>query len=254
MINTIWISTAPRTGSMWLFNVTRGIFRAAGREVLPDDTPQLDEEMVHYANKFACTSQDPNKVWVLKVHNIMRPGLPKSKILTAHRDPRDVCASFKEFMNADFGSSLGCARSMVKYTNTYSNYDPAYLMLVAYHDIETRPAGLIKEIAKFLDVNVTDKDARNLAVKYSRKSVRQIIDKNDKSLRKKLARNKQIDRREIVYFSDSNYRAFDRKTGFQSGHVSQRKTGDWKKIFSETEQNVLNKEFGGWLKEHGYEI
>ena len=29
-VNTIWISTTPRTGSMWIFNVTRKIYKTLG--------------------------------------------------------------------------------------------------------------------------------------------------------------------------------------------------------------------------------
>ena len=253
MINTIWISTAHRTGSMWLFNVTRGIYRLVGRKVEPEDTPHSDEEMIQHATQFAFTSQDQTKVWVLKVHTILRPDLPRSKVLTTHRDPRDVFVSSKEFMKANFDISLGCARRVVSYTDAYKDYSPDYLMLVAYNDIETRPANLIMEIAEFLNIPISEVDAKNLAVKFSRKNVKNIIAKSDKSLNKKLAKKKKIDHREIVCISDSNYRAFDRKTGFQTGHVSQRKTGDWKKTLSKSEQQQLNDEFGSWLKEFGYE-
>ena len=117
-MNTIWISTAPRTGSMWLFNVTREIFRIAGRQVEPEVTPQSDEKMIQQATQFAFSSQDPTKVWVLKVHTILKPDLPRSKVITTHRDLRDVLVSFKEFMKTSFDNSLGCARSLVKYTET----------------------------------------------------------------------------------------------------------------------------------------
>ena len=126
-------------------------------------------------------------------------------------------------------------------------------MLVAYNDIEIRPAELILEIAEFLEVQISEFNAEKIALKYSRKEVKSIIEESNKSLSNKMAKKQPIDRRDMVYYSDSNYRAFDRKTGFQTGHVSQRKTGDWKNVLSSTEQQQLHAEFGSWLKKFGYQ-
>lgn len=253
MINTIWVSTAPRTGSMWLFNVVREIFRIIGKQVKPEDIPQCDGDMFKQAARFASVSQDPSQVWVLKVHTILKPDLPRSKVITIHRDLRDVLVSFKEFMKTSFDDSLQCARLLVNFTETYKDYDPGYLKLVAYSDIETRPVELILEIAKFCGVQINEMIAKDIALKYSREKVKSIIEKSNKSLAQKLAKKQPIDNRDIVYFSASTYRAYDCKSGFQTGHVSQRKTGDWDSVLSNTEQQKLHAEFGGWLKNYGYQ-
>jgi len=252
-INTIWISTAARTGSMWFFNVTREIFRIVGRQVEPEVIPHRDEEMIQQATQFAFPSQDPSKVWVLKIHTILKPDIHRSKIITTHRDLRDVVVSFKEFMGVSFEDSFGCARVLVNFTKTYEEYDPGYLMLVAYNDIETRPVDLILEIAEFVDVQISEINAREIVLKYSRNNVKSIIEKSNKSLAKNIVEKNPIDPRDMVYFSDSNYRAFDRKTGFQTGHISQRKTGDWKHVLSSTQQQQFHAEFGSWLKKYGYQ-
>lgn len=251
--NTVWISTAPRTGSMWIFNITRELLRSAGLQVEPADIPQSDEAMFEHATNFAFPSQDEKKCWVLKVHTVLRPDLPRSKIITTHRDPRDVLVSYKEFMNASFEKSLGCARAVTRYTDAYESYSPNYLLTVAYADIENRPVQLVLEIARFLDLQISEDTAAKMASKYSRSNVRKKIDKTDNALKNKISKNMEIDQREVVYLSADNYRAFDRKSGFQTGHVSQRKTGDWKRTLSDAEQQQLNEEFGSWLEQHGYE-
>ena len=43
-INSFWISTAPRTGSMWLFNVTKEILNLSKTNILPTEVPQSDEK------------------------------------------------------------------------------------------------------------------------------------------------------------------------------------------------------------------
>ena len=43
-INSFWVSTTPRTGSMWLFNVTKEILIFSRFNVLPIELPQSDKE------------------------------------------------------------------------------------------------------------------------------------------------------------------------------------------------------------------
>jgi len=48
-INSFWISTSPRTGSMWLFNVTKEILTLSKANILPDEVPQSDEKFLKYS-------------------------------------------------------------------------------------------------------------------------------------------------------------------------------------------------------------
>ncbi len=43
-INSYWISAAPRTGSMWVFNVVKEILNFSKLNVLPIDVPQNDQK------------------------------------------------------------------------------------------------------------------------------------------------------------------------------------------------------------------
>ena len=47
---------------------------------------------------------------------------------------------------------------------------------------------------------------------------------------------------------------FDEDTGFQSGHVSSYKEGEWKNILTNIEQNEIKKEFGHWFKENNFNV
>jgi len=251
-INTIWVSTAPRTGSMWVFNVTREIFRLAKYDVEPKEIPQGSEEMIEMARKVSFPSIEPEKKWVLKVHNVLTSDLPRSKIITIHRDPRDVCASFKEFMNESFERSLNVGMNVIQYINMYKTYEPDYALILSYDHIETRAVETILKIADFVDVKITKADAQKIAVKFSKNNVRNLIEKADKKVKLKKIKNKEIDPDELVYLSSNNYRVFDKNTGFQSGHVSKRKTGGWETFFTEHEKEVMNNKYGAWLKEYGY--
>ena len=239
---------------MWLFNVVREIQKSAGHSVEPADIPHNDEEAIMQAIEFAFPCTDPARTWVLKVHRVMKPGLPRSKIITTHRDPRDVLVSFKDFMKTGFDEALNHARDVLLFTGGYHGYDPDYLKLIAYSDIEMRPKQLINELAEFLDIQLQESIADDIAEKFSRNKVRDIIKQSDISLARKIENNMPVDKQEIVYLSNSNYRSFDRNTGFQTGHVSHRQTGDWKKILTAEEQELVNSEFGDWLKKYGYEV
>ena len=61
-----------------------------------------------------------------------------------------------------------------------------------------------------------------------------------------------INKSDIVYFSKDNYRSFDTKTGFQSNHISNRSSGDWKKFFSKREIEIINSEFKDFISEYKF--
>ena len=125
--NTFWISTTPRTGSMWLFNVTREILKACNFNVLPEEIPQYDKEMVKIYENYSLKDNDKNNKYVLKLHKLLPTGLKKSKILTTVRDPRDVCISFKEFMKVDFYAALKATKTLNDYAKTYKKYNNVYV-------------------------------------------------------------------------------------------------------------------------------
>ena len=113
-LNTFWISTTPRTGSMWLFNVTKEILHYSQLKVLPINVPQNDDEFFRIFKTQSLNDLDNINRYVFKVHTILKSGLPRSKILTTLRDPRDICISFKEFMKTDFNTALKATKSILK--------------------------------------------------------------------------------------------------------------------------------------------
>ena len=127
-INTIWISTTPRTGSTWIFNVTREIYRILGFTVEPSIVPQKDNEMFKIYHDKAINQNNENIKYVLKTHSILKPDLIRSKIITSIRDPRDLCLSYKKFMKTDFNRSFKVTKSLMDFTNTYQYFKNNYLM------------------------------------------------------------------------------------------------------------------------------
>ena len=250
--NTFWISSAPRNGSMWLFNVTREILKISGSDVLPKKIPQWDEEMLELYEKQAMYDQNELNKYVLKLHTILNPDLPRSKILSTIRDPRDICISFLEFMKTDFQTALKSTKSIIKYSNTYNEYDKDYLKIIKYENIENKSIETVLEIAKFINCEIDYNLAKQISEKFNKDNVKKIINKNNNNLKFKIENKEKISESEIVYFSKTNYRSYDINTGFQTGHVSERKSGDWKKKFSSEEIEIINSEFKQFLIENDY--
>jgi hypothetical protein len=44
----------------------------------------------------------------------------------------------------------------------------------------------------------------------------------------------------------------DRSTGFQSGHVSDYRDGDWRRHLSREQILAMDAAFGDWIARHGY--
>lgn len=249
---TIWISTAPRTGSMWLFNVTRAVLRCAGRTVLPERVPQKDEEMFDMARRDAWTDADPARAWVFKVHRPLWPDLPKSRLITSVRDPRDVLVSIRRFLNVGFEDALIAAYDVVRYAEAYRNHAPAVLLNIDYRDIEERPAEVIGRVAAFLKVSVSADDADRIASDFSRERVRQLIDATTQSVLHRLKENIPVERTEVVVEGGQVTRVYDVVTGVQTGHVSDYRSGDWRTSLTGSEKCVVQERFADFIARHGF--
>jgi len=254
MKNTFWISTAPRTGSMWLFNVVREIFILNKYNVYPDKIPKNDKDFLEIYNSKSTKDQNTLNKYVFKVHSPMNSDLLNSKVLTTIRDPRDVCASYKEFMKSDFKTALTAAKGMIDFVKYYRPFEKDFLKFFKYEDIENSSIKTILTISKFIECEINSDVAKFISEKFNKNNIRNLIKKNDEKLKNKIQNKEKIDRSEIVYFSKENYRTFDIATGFQTNHISKRNSGEWTKAFSENEVEIINSdpEFKNFLKEYNY--
>jgi len=250
---TIWISTPPRTGSTWLFNVAREILRLAGFTTLPKRPPQQVHEMLEIARREAWPDNDPSRVWVLKIHGLLlRRDIPQSRIITSLRDPRDVLVSFMRFMNTSFEHALETSAGVMRYAEAYRDFPPELMLIVDYADIEARPATVAMTVARFLDAPLAPVDAQRIVERYSRERVRELTEQTTRSLQEKLAAGIAIPRDEVVLRDEKVERAFDVTTGFQTGHITSAIPGEWRKLLSAEQKRRVSERFGDWLERHGF--
>lgn len=251
-INSFWISTAPRTGSMWLYNVTREILKFSKKNVLPIKTPKFDTQFEEIYEKQSIGDQINSNNYVFKVHKVLTHDLQRSKILTTIRDPRDICLSFKKFMKTDFDHALKAAKSILKFEKIYKTYHSDYLKFFRYNNIENLSIETILEVANFIGYKIDYKNAQEISLKFSKNKIKNLIKNNDENLLSMIKNKEEIDKSKIVYFSKDNYRSFDIETGFQTNHISSHNSGDWKKFFSSKEIEILNYEFQDFISEYKF--
>ena len=68
-INSLWISTTPRTGSMWLYNVTREILKVSRINVLPIKIPKTSQEFFEIFEKESLIDLNDSNKYVFKIHS-----------------------------------------------------------------------------------------------------------------------------------------------------------------------------------------
>ena len=254
-MKAIWVSTVARTGSMWLFNITREIFSSKKFNVFPDKIPKFDEDHFKMFHQKSLQDQNHLNKYVFKVHQILKQEIPHSKILTTIRDPRDICVSCMKFMKKDFHQSLNISKSIITYINTYEKYSKEKLKFIKYEkSIERNTVKTIEDISEFIECKISYEEAKKISEKFSKDNVTQLIKINDETLKNKIKQKKEINRdTEIVYFSKDNYRSYDAKTGFQTNHISSSSSREWEKILTKEEINILNSEFESFLIKNNYE-
>ncbi len=230
--NTVWITGTPRTGSMWTTNVVREILKSADFKPLPELQFQAEEEWLRLYTEKSLRDQNQENKYVLKTHQILNPGLPRSRYITNVRNPYDVCASFYQFMKCDVERAIAVALSLKHTIAHYKSFEADSLHIVAYDEIETNPTSAILKLARFLNCNLDDKSVEHIERRFCKERTVSIISENEQRLNYKIQNKKPISKIEIVQLSPTNYRSFDPETGFQSGHVSNRKSGQWRQVFS----------------------
>ena len=249
--NSIWIASVPRTGSMWTTNIIREIFLEGNLNVFPKNQIQYDKEILNYYNSEAQLDDNKLNKYVLKIHSKLTVLPPRSKIITNIRNPYDICASHNEFMKCDLDKSISVASDLSNWLNYYKKlYNDIFL--VKYEDIENQTNILIQKLSEFCGVKLSEMQIQNIILKYSKNKVMNLIKKNDEEIKTKMNKNEIIDKKKIVRFRDGSYRSFDINTGFQTRHISQRQSGEWKKVFSAQEVNIIIEKLDSAAVELGY--
>jgi hypothetical protein len=248
----VWISTAPRTGSMWAYNVARRLLSSVGFNMLPGEVPQYDDQTYKIFNEALDDPYAANR-YCLKVHGYLAADLPRSKIITTLRDPRDVCVSYMNFMKCDFETAMPWATSTITFFEKYAAYDPEYLYVLKYQEMSNMPLDAVKNIASFLELDLEASAIQQVVDEFAKEKVSGLIDARTRDLMEKVSKGMNPDPKDLLYFGNGTFRVYDRSTGFQTGHVSGNRDGSWMTSLSEKEKESLNDHFGDFCKRNGFD-
>ena len=246
--NCIWVATIPRTGSMWTSNIIKEIFTTANYDTYPKNVIKSDIDSLKFFETSIVKDQNKLNKYVLKIH-VKLATLPyRSKIVTNIRNPYDICASYHEFMKCDLERSISVAADLLNYLNHYKKLNNN-IFLIRYENIEKNPKLLIKQLAEYFEVSINDQQVNEIDNKFNKDAIIKLIKKNDNEMKIK---NQDVDQEKIIKLKNGHQRFFDITTGFQSGHISKRKTGEWKKNFSEKETKIIIKKLDQVAVDLGY--
>jgi Sulfotransferase family len=244
-----------RSGSMWTFNVARAACRAAGRQVLPDPVPQTEEKMFAFADQ-AMVDEDTNKVRVLKVHSFIRRDAPRSRFINTRRDLRDALISYMRFMLCDFDQALSTMATAGEITEYYKSFEPNVILRLRYEDIVNHPLDVARDIVEFCGVDLREAEIENIVGQFEKRRVERLIRDRETDIKRRADSGEAILESELVpqRFQGDIVRAFDLKTGFQSGHVSGYRDGSWRELLTVEQQQRMHAVLGDWLRSNGYSV
>lgn len=249
----ILVATMPRAGSTWIFNVTREICRLAGYRPMPEEAAFALGDRFEAGFRRAVRDSRRRSAWVLKTHRHLAD-LPEGfRVITAIRDPRDVLVSFARFTRADWQHALVATLNAVKVARTRAELGRrSPLLEIVYPDIRDRPEAVVGRIATFLDLPVDGETARAIAARFDRASVARRIREREQAVSAAMEAGRFPRAEELVRNFDRSFRVLDRATGFQSGHVSDYRDGDWRCCAPPAALAALHRALGPWLVEHGF--
>lgn len=246
----IFISSMPRAGSMWTYNITRALIQSAGLELIPQSVPTDTEPLVSEAFK---KPPKENQVYCIKTHYVVEPpqGDSHTLIIVPYRDIRDCIMSYMKFMNVDFEYAV---RAMKHWnpTDEYFKRQTDNILKIRYDQIVEKPLDTIHQIDKFIGAGVSRQNLEQINEQFSKKNVKKKVDDlNDIPVEQVPANSATLS---TVKTASGSYRVFDNSTGFQTGHISSRKDGHWREALSEDQKKLLMAETADWLLKHGFEL
>jgi len=172
----IFIVTHPASGTHWMLTIVYGLL-TGGRP--------CDEDMGDYLARTPFLERVGKDAVETKM---VRPGAikthypfgrvpyhPQAKYISVIRQPKDVCTSFYRFLtgnsvlgltNTDFNTffklfingQIGHIDYFEHLRLTWSHKDLDNVLLVSFEQMKQDPRNVIRQVAKFLDVDLTEKD------------------------------------------------------------------------------------------------
>jgi hypothetical protein len=129
-------------------------------------------------------------------------------------------------------TAIKFARSALEYHRHYDEWPSDRALIIDYPDIVARPIDIVHRISAFLEVPVDRKTTNAIVCGLSKEKVAHLIERKEQDIFRRAREGGTITAEEVVVLGPQNIRVFDTATGFQSGHVSNYRQGDWMHILT----------------------
>ena len=237
---------------MWTQNVLREIFASQKINITPQKIVKNEDDALKYHFK-TVNENESDLISIIKIERLIgKKDAKNTKIIINFRDPRDAVASYKRFMkhiNYEFKDLLELVKKFIIWIEYYrKNFSEEQILEVHYKDIINQPLKIFKQFELFLELKISEKITSEIINKFSKNKVLQIIKKNDDYVKKSFKDSKNLNEENMIIEGNKIVRSYDVGTGFQTGHISNFKDGDWSNVFTEKEINIINTNFKDWLK------
>ncbi len=162
----------------------------------------------------------------------------------AYRDLRDVAYSLVHKLRVDFQELIERRRFLELVIENDQVWTTRKNLLVQrYESIIADPASAVEEIAGFLEINLGQGEAAEVAAEYSFEANR----------RRAEVLTDQLAAQGVNLADDRNALIFDPQTLLHWNHVRQGSAGGWRDESTPEERQALARICGAWLIERGYE-
>jgi hypothetical protein len=225
------------SGSTWLYNVMLGI---AAATVAPGT--RFAAGLIHFPNQIDLEQIDRDPFFVMKCHHLGQDVMDVIRsrlrsLMISIRDPRDAVVSLGRHPGHDFESAFGsvlhsaqeCARRMHEPKTTVFRYEDGF----------TADPASVAKIAEGMGLHLSPDECWRIFQKNSRQNVEALI------LFLKESGRMQMDQGDADLHNPL--------TQWRLGHIGRSgKVGMWKEQLTPSQIEVINRELGGWMEQHGY--
>lgn len=226
---------------MWSYNVARSLVREAGLKLIPDRVPKSDKDVFEIAESYV-RARPAGTRCVVKLHTMLTAS-PDVIVIRNKRDIRDRLYSYFQFMKVNFDEeSIGKAVSRsLEMDAHYDRWPAGRILNIPYESIGTDSSALICRIAEFAGLPAPDAQTlEDIDFRFSRQQVRKQIAELENRVFDAAGRVRHQADPETVVEVFGRARAFDPASGFQSGHVSDYRPGDWQRLWTDRQRQMVD--------------
>jgi Sulfotransferase domain len=213
----VLITGMMRSGSTFTFNVAKHLLTSGGETAFWEATEHLEESLK--AQGHACDHL------IFKQHLgddfsrlLMKQGCVRS--ICSYRDPMEAMASWMQVFGTPFDQTLRLFEQAIDFVA----FQREHALMVRCEDIERKPADVIRDIARHLDVPVTTEAITALAASLDKETVKTRYD----NLKK-----------EDANVHDTGFSFYDRETFFHRRHVRGGDAIASEAFFSDDERAII---------------